>query len=83
MKQLTATDAARRFSELLDAVEHNGETFIVLRNGHPVARIEPAAGATGRAAKDFLSRHSPDADWSGELRELRASLTVEERDWTG
>jgi prevent-host-death family protein len=83
MQQLTATDAARRFSELLDAVEHRGETFIVVRNGHAVARIEPAAGATGRSVKEFLRRHTPDPDWSRELRLLRSSLVVEERDWIG
>jgi len=83
VKQVTATDAARRFSEVLDAIEHRGETFIVIRNGHPVARIGPAAGATGRAVKEFLRRHTPDPAWSEELRDLRASIVVEERDWTG
>jgi prevent-host-death family protein len=83
VKELSATDAARGFSDVLDAVEHQGETFIVLRNGRPVARIGPAAGATGRAVKEFLRGHTPDPGWSRELRELRESMVVEERDWTG
>jgi prevent-host-death family protein len=83
MEQVSATEAARRFSELLDGVEHRGETYIVVRNGRPVARIAPAVGATGRAVKDFLRRHATHADWSRELRDLRASVVVEARDWTG
>jgi prevent-host-death family protein len=83
MEQLTATEAARRFSEVLDAVEHRGTSYIVVRNGRPVARIEPAAGATGRAAKEFLRRHAPDPEWSDDLRRLRASVALQERDWTG
>jgi antitoxin (DNA-binding transcriptional repressor) of toxin-antitoxin stability system len=83
VEQLTATEAARRFSEVLDAIEHQGTSYLVMRNGRPVAHIEPAAGATGRAAKDFLRRHAPDPDWARELRELRSGLVLEERDWTG
>ena len=83
MELLTATEAARRFSEVLDAVEHRGTSYLVMRNGRPVARIEPAAGATGRAVKDFLLRHAPDPEWAKELRELREGLVVEEPDWTG
>lgn len=82
MEQLTATEAARRFSEVLDAVEHRGTSYLVVRNGRPVARIEPAAGATGKAVKEFLRRHAPDPSWEAELRELRASLVIEERNWT-
>ena len=83
MRKLTATEAARRFSEMLDAVEHGGETFVVVRNGRPVAQISPAAGATGRDVKAFLRRHTPDSDWARQLRDLRASLVIEDRDWTG
>ena len=41
MKRLTATEAARRFSEMLDAVETRGETFVVTRNGVPVGELTP------------------------------------------
>ena len=81
MRRLTATEAVRRFSELLDAVESRGETFVVLRHGRAVARIAPAAAADGRAVKKLLRERSPDDGWASELRELRAALTVEERRW--
>ena len=61
MKRVSATDAARRFSDVLDAVEHGRETFVVVRKGGAVARIGPAAAAHGRAIKDLLRANPPDA----------------------
>ncbi|TMM26720.1 MAG: type II toxin-antitoxin system Phd/YefM family antitoxin [Actinobacteria bacterium] len=81
MKRLTATDAARRFSEMLDAVERQGETFVVVRNGRPVAHVGPASKAQGAAVKSVLRANPRDPKWADELRELRAGLGVEERDW--
>jgi prevent-host-death family protein len=75
MKQLSATDAARRFSDVLDRVESDRESFVVVRHGRPVATIGPAGNGTGRAAKDALRAHRPDPGWAAELRELR--------DWVG
>ena len=83
MRRLTATDAARRFSELLDAVERRGESFMVVRRGRAVARIEPARAANGKRVKEVLRSNPPDRAWASELRELRAALAVEDRDWNG
>jgi len=80
MKELSATDAARRFSEVLDDVEHNGETFVIRRKGKTVARIEPAP-PNGAAVKRLLRRMPKDPTWATEIRELRRSLPVQERDW--
>jgi prevent-host-death family protein len=82
MKNLTATEAARRFSEVLDAVEH-GERFRVSRGGRTVATIGPAIRASGKALKALLYHHHPDPAWSRELRELRHSLVIEDRPWNG
>lgn len=38
MKQIQASEAKAKFSELLDAVER-GETIVILRHGKPIARI--------------------------------------------
>lgn len=74
MKQLSATDAARRFSDVLDSVEGEGESFVVVRHGRAVATIGPASGGTGQALKEALRAHRPDAEWASELRELRAAV---------
>jgi prevent-host-death family protein len=74
MKQLSATDAARRFSEVLDEVEGGGESFVVVRHGRAVATIGPAIGGTGKTLMEALRAHRPDDAWAGELRELREGL---------
>lgn len=72
MREITATEAAKRFSDLLDAVEHRGESFVVVRRGHVVASIAPAPSATGAALKAIVAAHPPDAEWAAEARALRA-----------
>ncbi len=81
MKEISATEAARGFSEMLDAVEHRGQSFVVVRGGHPVARLEPVAAVSGKALKDLLKANKPDKAWLQELSDMRESLTVEERSW--
>lgn len=49
---LTATEAARRFSEILDAVERRGESFVIVRKGRPAPRMGPAAKASGGSIKE-------------------------------
>lgn len=39
---ISATDAARRFSDLLNRVYYRGEEFVIERGGQPVCRIVPA-----------------------------------------
>jgi prevent-host-death family protein len=83
VQRLSATDAARRFSELLDAVERRGESFLVVRRGRAVARIEPARAANGKRVKEILRANPPDSHWASELTELRAALAIEDRSWNG
>jgi prevent-host-death family protein len=83
MKNLTATEAARHFADVLDAVEHEHETFVVTRGGRVIAAIGPAGGAGGRRLKEVMLKHRPDADWREELHALRRGLVGEERDWRG
>ncbi len=71
LKQLSATEAARRFSEVLDRVERGGDSYVVIRHGRAVAMIGPAGGGTGKALKEALRTNRPDPDWADELRELR------------
>ena len=83
MKKLTATDAARRFSEVLDEVENKRETFLVLRNGKVVAQLGPVAAASGRVVKELLRTRKPDKAWAGELARVRSLLQVKEPGTTG
>jgi prevent-host-death family protein len=57
MREMTASEASRNFSALLDEAEH-GETIVVTRNGRRVALIVPAPRANGRAVRDVFRRWS-------------------------
>jgi len=79
MRNVSATDAARRFSELLDAVEHDRESFVISRHGRVVARLEPAGG-NGVAVRALLRDRGPDRGWADELSDIR-SFPPQERPW--
>lgn len=79
MPDVSATDAARRFSNLLDAVEHRGEAFTIVRHGRAVARLEQVGGPSGATVKALIAAHRPDADWVDELAAVRSLLVVDDR----
>ncbi len=81
LKRLTATEAARNFSDVLDSVEHDSETVVIERRGRPVATLSPASGAPGRAVRELLGAHRVDRAWPEELAELRGKLAPEGPRW--
>ena len=42
-RRVSATEAARNFSEILNRVRYRGETFVIERGGQPICEIRPAA----------------------------------------
>jgi prevent-host-death family protein len=81
LKQLSATDAARRFSEVLDRVEQTGESVTIVRHGRAVATIGPAGAGTGKALKEALRAHPPDPDLADVVRELRELVGPAQDRW--
>jgi len=71
---VTATKAAKSFSDLLNRVQYNGETFTIERGGSPIAQLTPVAG--GRAGVTFgewvrqLEALEPDASFANDLEEI-------------
>ena len=60
MREMSASEASRNFSALLDCAEQ-GETIVVTRSGQRVALITPAPRTNGGALRDVLNRWQ-DAD---------------------
>jgi antitoxin (DNA-binding transcriptional repressor) of toxin-antitoxin stability system len=55
-KKISATEAARSFSDVVARVRYRGEEFIVERGGEPVCKISPVgAGAAKTTIGDVLS----------------------------
>ncbi len=79
MTDISATEAARTFSRLLDASEHGGRSYTIVRHGRSVAHLTPVAVGSGAAVKDLLRAHRPDAAWRADLDDVRGLLPVEER----
>ncbi|WP_026817902.1 type II toxin-antitoxin system Phd/YefM family antitoxin [Arthrobacter castelli] len=55
MREMTASEASRSFSAVLNAAEH-GETIVVTRAGRRVAAITPAPRANGGALRAVFER---------------------------
>jgi prevent-host-death family protein len=80
MRVMTATEASRHFSDLLDAVEH-GETVTIMRGNHPVAEIGPARRRTGADLRAALTGIAPpDDDFVGDIAAALALIESEVRD---
>jgi prevent-host-death family protein len=84
MRTVTATEASRHFSDLLDAVER-GETVTIMRGSHPVAEIGPARRRTGadlRAA--LVGTTPPDDAFTSSISSAMSLVTSEVNDpWDG
>jgi prevent-host-death family protein len=80
---MTATEAARRFSELLNRVAA-GEEIEVVRNGSQVAVISPAKGQLMSAARfrDLIATAPPpDDEFTEDIRLARRSIGPSEDAW--
>jgi prevent-host-death family protein len=84
MRTMTATQAARNFAGLLDAVEH-GESVVITRDGATVGRFVPERQTTADRLKAALRDHPPDPAFADDLEaaraDLRSSFTDEVRAW--
>lgn len=77
MRTISATEASRRFSDLLDAIEA-GETVTVTRGGKSIAEIRPAPRRRGRDLRAALARiPAPDEKFVTDVNEAMASITQE------
>jgi antitoxin (DNA-binding transcriptional repressor) of toxin-antitoxin stability system len=80
---MTATDAARSFSEVLNRVAA-GEEIEVTRSGAPVAIIAPPKGrliSPERFRELMESAPRPDEDFAGDVRALRATVAPPVEPW--
>jgi prevent-host-death family protein len=76
-ERVSAAEAARRFSDLLDRVHHDRETFVVVHGGEEVAQISPVASerrVTLRELVDILRGIGPpDPGFADDLAAIQAA----------
>lgn len=88
MNRISATELARRLSDVLNRVRYRGEEFLVERGGEQVARIEPPGPPrrlTWREFVEFLRRAPrPDEAFADDLERIHAAqppALAEFREW--
>lgn len=81
MPDISATEASRNFRDVLDTVEHDGTSYVIIRHGAPVAQLSPVARCTGADLKDLLADHRPDENWRDDLEAMR-NLVEDQSRWT-
>jgi len=78
MPEVSATDAARNFSDILDAIEHRGEHFRIVRRGKVVAQLDPVRSGKGAEIKALLHRRR-DPAFARDVTSARELLEIENR----
>jgi antitoxin (DNA-binding transcriptional repressor) of toxin-antitoxin stability system len=72
--RVSATDAVRTFSDLLNRIRYRGEEFVVERDGEPICRMTAAAPPRRLTLKDLASLlrevPSPDAGYASDVRDV-------------
>lgn len=57
-QRIGATELARRLGDVLGRVRYRGDSFVVERNGEPVARLEPVAGSSATSLREGFAAWS-------------------------
>jgi prevent-host-death family protein len=83
--KVSATEAARNLSDLLNRVRYRGERFTVVRGGEEVAEIVPAKRGSGVTLRDLrralAALPAPDDDFAADLERIRAEQPPAEPSW--
>ena len=83
LQTMTATEVARNFSRVLDALEHGEEEVGITRNQHYVARLVPEARAMTaiEVFGDLCGILPPEEGrlWLDDIEKLRGEMVAEPR----
>jgi antitoxin (DNA-binding transcriptional repressor) of toxin-antitoxin stability system len=84
---ISVTEAARNFSDCVNRARYQNVTFLLLKNGSPVARLAPAneKTCTGRSLAEALAQVELPGDeartWREELKASRNNLSAPDNKW--
>ncbi len=80
--RITATELSRALSDVLNRVRYRGESFLIERNGEPVATLAPAAPPASTTVRDLIDRLGdltlPGEGFAEELEAIQSSQPMEE-----
>ena len=87
IKTISVTDAARNFADCVNRAHYQNQTFVLLKNGSPVARLVPDKEKVckGRDLAEALANidlpAAEAAAWHDDLRTSRKTLKVPVNKW--
>jgi len=79
---ISVTEAARNFADCINRVHYQNVSYLLLKNGSPVARLVPAdeKTCTGRDLAEALRKLDLPTDkaiaWNRDLRKARKALKL-------
>jgi prevent-host-death family protein len=83
--RVSATEAARKLSDLLNRVRYRGERFTIVRAGEDVGQLTPVAPRSkitlGALREALASAPGPDDDFRSDLERIRAEQPPAESSW--
>jgi antitoxin (DNA-binding transcriptional repressor) of toxin-antitoxin stability system len=75
--RISATELARTLGDILGRIRYKGESFTVVRNGMPVARLTPVRAphqvSVGEAFAVWKAALGADAELADDLERVRAA----------
>jgi len=88
---ISVTEASRNFADCVNRARYQGTTFVLEKNGNPVARIVPAvrkpergedvAAALRKAVADVHLSEDEATSWLHDLEQARGSLPAQGNPW--
>jgi len=75
-KTVTATEAARRFGDLLAEIKHAGRPVEIRKNGEAIATLQPVRRAGGMTLREFAALWTDgpdDPSFADDLERLNAA----------
>jgi antitoxin (DNA-binding transcriptional repressor) of toxin-antitoxin stability system len=84
---ISVTEAARNFSDFVNRVHYQNQTYVLLKNGVPFARLVPETTkrCTGRDLANALARTRLSTEeargWHRDLKAARAILQAPTSKW--
>jgi antitoxin (DNA-binding transcriptional repressor) of toxin-antitoxin stability system len=89
--EISVTEASRNFSDCINRARYQGTSFVLLKGGSPVARIEPAeaqpkrgrelAAAFAKAVEEVHVGEEEATAWLHDLEQARGSMQPHGRPW--
>ncbi len=86
-RTITVTEAARNFSDCVNRAHYQNQSFILVKNGRPLARLVPDGErvCTGKELAEALAEISltpiEAVGWRKDLRAARKTLQDPEDKW--